>query len=249
MGQLDGRKVVIIGGSSGMGLATADLSLREGAEVAISGLPDDRLDSALDSLQSVAPGRVTAQGVRVEDRTHVERFLAGHAPFDHLLLPGSTLFPQEFDAIEEQVAVAGFDSKFWGPVWAAYSGRHHIRSGGSIVFWSGPAAFPPRRYPVGYALDNAVNAMARVFAKNLGPRGIRANVIGPGPIDTPLFDAVHTPSDKESVRRETEKTVPLRRMGTAQEIAHAALFLMTNTYVTGVHLRVDGGRSLTAELQ
>ena len=140
---LDGQKVVIIGGSYGMGYATALMELEAGAEVAIAARGEDKLKEASHTLQAHGGRAVPWRALRVEDRPAVAGFLADQAPFDHLVLPGSTVKPILYDDLTDANAREAFESKFWGPFWAAYDARPHLRRGGSIVFFTGVAAKRP----------------------------------------------------------------------------------------------------------
>lgn len=143
MGAPDGRKAVIIGGSAGMGLATAEMAVDAGAEVAIAARGRERLVTAAERLGERGGRAVEWHVLAVEDRAAVAAFLADCAPFDHLVLPGSTVRPVLYDDLTEEAAHAAFNSKFWGPFWAAYDGRAHMRRGGSVIFYSGVAAKRP----------------------------------------------------------------------------------------------------------
>lgn len=245
MTTLQDRKVVVIGGSGGMGLATAERVIDLGGEVAIAALPDSRLDQATDLLSERASRPVASKGLRVEDRPAVAEFLRQQAPFDHLVLPGSTVHPDEFETLDEEVARAAFDSKFWGPFWAAYEGRHHLRRGGSVVFFTGPDTRPVRGYRMVMCIDAALNAATRFMALDVSGGGLRVNAICPGFIRTPLFEAVHTPQDAEERLREWQQRLPVGRVGQADEIAQTVVYLLTNDFVTGQVITVDGGQAVT----
>ena len=143
MRALEGKKVVIIGGSYGMGYGTAELAIKEGAEVAIAARTHDKLAAAAEKLQAVGQRPVPFQALSIEDRAAVAAFLHACAPFDHLVLPGSTVKPILYDDLNDETARESFDSKFWGPFWAAYDARTHLREGGSVVFFTGVAAKRP----------------------------------------------------------------------------------------------------------
>jgi NAD(P)-dependent dehydrogenase (short-subunit alcohol dehydrogenase family) len=241
MGVLDGRKVVVIGGSAGMGLATAEMAIDEGAEVAIAARGRERLEAAAAGLSGRAGRAVAWRALAVEDRPAVAAFLADRAPFDHLVLPGSTVRPVLYDDLTEAEAHAAVDSKFWGPFWAAFDGRAHMRRGGSVVFYSGIAAKRPvRGYVMGACINGALNAGTRSLALEFARLGLRVNTIAPGLVDTPLQDILHA-HDKEERYAEYGARLPVGRVGTAEECALGALYLMTNGFVTGQVLGIDGG--------
>jgi len=241
MFRLDGKRVVVIGGSAGMGLATADLAVGCGATVAIAARNPERLAAAAASLTRRSGRPVPEQALAIEDRRAVAAFLRRQAPFDHLVLPGSTVKPLLFEDLTDANAREAFESKFWGPFWAAYDARPWMRRGGSVVFFSGVAAERPvKGYVMGACINGALNAAVRSLALEFGPLGLRCNVIAPSLVDTPLLDTLHA-HDKEERCRALTARLPVGRIGTAEEAAMAAVFLMANGYVDGQVLGLDGG--------
>jgi NAD(P)-dependent dehydrogenase (short-subunit alcohol dehydrogenase family) len=242
MFDLKGKKVVVIGGSAGMGLATAEAAVDAGATVAIAARNAERLQQAAAALTSRGGGRpATWRALQVEDRKAVAAFLAESAPFDHLVLPGSTVKPVLYDDLDEAEAAAAFDSKFWGPFWAAFDARPHLRRGGSVVFFTGVAAERPvKGYVMGACINGALNAGVRSLALEFAKIGCRANVIAPSLVLTPLLDAVHG-HDKDERIKLLGARLPVGRIGTAEECAMGALYLMCNGYVSGEVLTIDGG--------
>jgi NAD(P)-dependent dehydrogenase (short-subunit alcohol dehydrogenase family) len=238
---LDGCKVVVIGGSAGMGLATAEMAIDQGAEVAIAARGQERLDAAAKSLSARAGRPVLARSLSVEDRAAVAQLLADCAPFDHLVLPGSTVRPVLYDDLNEQEGQDAFASKFWGPFWAAFDARKHLRKGGSVVFFTGVAAKRPvKGYVMGACINGALNAGSRSLALEFGQLGLRVNTIAPGLVDTPLQDILHA-HDKEERYAEYGARLPVGRVGKAEECALGALYLMANGFVTGQVIGIDGG--------
>lgn len=242
MFDLKGKKVVVIGGSAGMGLAAAELAVDAGAEVAIAARGKERLEKAAAALTQRSKGRKVAfRTLQVEDRKDVAAFLAENAPFDHLVLPGSTVRPILYDDLDEQEASDAFNSKFWGPFWAAWDARKHMRKGGSVVFFTGVAAERPvSGYVMGACINGALNAGVRSLALEFAKIGCRANVISPSLVETPLLDALHG-HDKDERIAKLGARLPVKRIGTAEECGMAALYLMCNGYVTAQVLGVDGG--------
>ncbi len=246
MFDLTGKKVVVIGGSAGMGLATAEMAVDAGADLAIAARGVERLKEAAEALaergRHRGHGRTVAyRALKVEDRRTVAEFLAENAPFDHLVLPGSTVRPVLYDDLDEYEADAAFDSKFWGPFWAAFDARPHLRRGGSVVFFTGVAAERPvKGYVMGACINGALNAGVRSLALEFAKIGCRANVIAPSLVATPLLDAVHG-HDKDERLTRMAALLPVGRIGTAEECAMGALYLMCNGFVTGEVLTIDGG--------
>lgn len=242
MFDLKGKKVVVIGGSAGMGLGTAELAVDAGADVVIAARGKERLEQAAAALTKRGGGRKVAyRALQVEDRKAVAAFLADHAPFDHLVLPGSTVRPVLYDDLDEKEANDAFNSKFWGPFWAAWDARKHMRKGGSVVFFSGVAAERPvSGYVMGACINGALNAGVRSLALEFAKIGCRANVISPSLVETPLLDALHGHDKSERIAKLSAR-LPVGRIGTQEECGMAALYLMCNGYVTAQVLGVDGG--------
>jgi NAD(P)-dependent dehydrogenase (short-subunit alcohol dehydrogenase family) len=244
MFSLQDKKVVIIGGSYGMGLATAEMAIDAGAEVAIAARGAAKLEAAAAALTERGGRPVPRTALRVEDRPAVARFLGDQAPFDHLVLPGSTVKPVLYDDLSEAEAQAAFASKFWGPFWAAYDARPHLRRGGSVVFFTGVAAQRPvKGYIMGACINGALNAGTRSLALEFAKIGVRVNTIAPGLCDTPLNDILHA-HDKEERYRTFAARLPVGRVGHAEDCAMGAIYLMCNGFVTGEVLGIDGGQQI-----
>jgi NAD(P)-dependent dehydrogenase (short-subunit alcohol dehydrogenase family) len=238
------QKVVIIGGSYGMGLATAEMAVDAGAEVAIAARGADKLAAASAALERRGGRPVPWRALRVEDRPAVASFLAESGPFDHLVMPGSTVKPVVYDDLTNDNAREAFDSKFWGPFWAAYDARPYLRRGGSVVFFTGVAAQRPvKGYIMGACINGALNAGTRSLALEFAPLGVRVNTIAPGVCDTPLFDILH-PHDKEERFATFGKRLPVGRIGHAEDCALGAMYLMNNGFVTAQVLGIDGGQQV-----
>lgn len=241
MKNLENRKVVIIGGSAGIGLATAEMVIEASGTVIIAARGQGRLEAAAATLSNRAGEPVRHNTLAIEDRAAVTAFLNNCAPFDHIVLPGSTVRPILYDALTEEEALASFTSKFWGPFWAAYDARLCMNRGGSVIFFSGVAARKPvKGYIIGAAINGAINALTRSLALEFGKLGLRVNTIAPGPVHTPLWDRLHA-EDRDAAFAEFSRRLPVGRVGKAEECALGAIYLMTNEYVTAQVLGIDGG--------
>lgn len=244
MFSLGGKKVVIIGGSYGMGFAASELAIDAGAEVAIAARNADKLAEAARKLEGRGGRAVPWRSLHVEDRQAVADFLSECAPFDHLVLPGSTVKPIRYQDLTSENARESFESKFWGPFWAAFDARPHIRRGGSVVFFTGVAAKRPvSGYVVGACINGALNAGVRSLALEFAQDGVRINAIAPGASDTPLMDILHA-DDKEELFASLSRRLPVRRIGRAQDCAMGVIYLLTNGYVTAQVLGIDGGQEV-----
>jgi NAD(P)-dependent dehydrogenase (short-subunit alcohol dehydrogenase family) len=235
---LRGATVVIVGGSSGIGLATAAAARDAGAEVVITGRSSDRLDSAVASLggyvRGVALDSTDEEGTRAlfESLPVVHHLFvsAGAIGAGPLGAPTATLQPM-------------LETRVWGSVFAAKYASPKMTEGGSITLCSGTSSLRPRRGGSGVAAASAgaVEALARSLAVELAP--IRVNTVVPGLVDTPLVATIL--GDQHAAAMETAgKSLPVGRVGQPEDIADAILFLMGNGYVTGISLVIDGGRLL-----
>jgi len=236
--KLEGKRIVIIGGSSGIGLATARVAASEKAEVIIASRSEEKLSRARELIQ----GKVKALTVNVMDEGSVKAFFTKVGPFDHLTTPGSEAAMGMFLDLDTQAARKAFDSKFWGQYHAAKHGAPRIRPGGSITFFSG--IWSRRPVPGASAIaaiNSAVEGLARALAQEMAP--IRVNVVSPGIVDTPIYAGMPEVA-REAMFKEAAAAIPVKRIARPQEIAEGVLYLMTSEYTTGTTLYVDGGRTL-----
>ena len=174
------------------------------------------------------------------DESSVKEFFQKTGKFDHLITPAASTSSGTF--IDSKTARSSFDSKFWGQYHAAKYGSSFIRSGGSMVLFSGTY----RKRPIPHvgimaAINSAVEGLARMLAVELAP--IRVNVICPGYIDTPVWDKLPKKDQEVLFNSMTEK-LPIKRLGKSEEVAQGVIYLITNQYTTGTTLFVDGGYTL-----
>lgn len=239
MGFLDGATVAVIGGSSGIGLATAQAARAEGASVVITGRSADRLT---DALGTFGDGEPAVRGVQLDSTDEQgTRALFEELPrVDHIFVSASTVLGGGLSRDTESLRPA-LDTRVWGCLFAAKYGGPRMSEGGSITFCSGSSSIRPRPgSALGAASCAAVESMARTLAIDLAP--VRVNAVVPGLIDTPLLGG----SGAERAQRlaEAGRALPVGRVGRPEDIADAVLFLMRNGFVTGISLIVDGGRVL-----
>ncbi len=232
------KKIVVIGGSSGMGFATARMAAAEGAEVVIASRSQEKLQKARAQIQGV----VEALTVNVTDEASVKAFFDKVGEFDHLTTPGSEAAMGSFLELDTAKARAAFDSKFWGQYNAARYGAPMIRAGGSITFFAG--IWSQRPVPgssVVTAINSAIEGLGRALAMELAP--VRVNTVSPGIIDTPIWSGM--PSEmKEAMFKDIADSLPVKRVGRPEEIAQVVLCLMSNGFATGNTLYIDGGATL-----
>jgi NAD(P)-dependent dehydrogenase (short-subunit alcohol dehydrogenase family) len=238
--RLDGKRVVVIGGSSGIGLETARLALSLGAYVTIAGRSEDRLSRAVATLKNV-PDRLRTVVADLADGKSIHSLFSGESQVDHVFVPAGELRPESADLLTGDIA--GMRSILEVRLFGVVHVVRHIKplmKNGSIVLMSGLyATRPGAGGAMAAAAVAAVDGMTRALALDLSP--IRVNAVAPGLIDTPLWDAFGP--QREAILARALK-LPVGRAGRPEEIAEAVVFLMTNGFVTGVVLPVDGGGSL-----
>jgi NAD(P)-dependent dehydrogenase (short-subunit alcohol dehydrogenase family) len=231
---LAASRIVILGGTSGIGLAPAGAVQSEGASVTVTGRSPEKLDAARATLGEAA--RCVA--LDASDEAGTRALLEDHERIDHLFITAGTLVPDAKLDGEIESYRPSLDVRFWGAVAAAKYAAPRM-SDGSITLMSGTAAMRPLAgASIGSASTAAVEGLARALAIDLAP--IRVNAIRPGFVDTPMLDDVFG-DNKAAVLADFAKKLPVGRIGRAEELADAVLFLMKNGYVTGIALTVDGG--------
>ena len=232
---LANQTVVVLGGSSGIGLATALAAQAAGAQVIVTGRDASRLQRAAAALGDTA--RTCA--VDATDEAATRALFAGLATVHHVFITAGELVLDAKLAPDIATLRPALDTRFWGALNAAKHAAPRMSAGGSITFMSGTAGRRPLPWAsVASASCGAVDAFARALALDLAP--IRVNTVTPGYVDTPLFDDL-LGANRDAVLSAAAAKLPVKRIGRPEEIAHAVLFLMTNGYVTGINLVVDGG--------
>ncbi len=220
-----------------MGHAIAKAAGEAGAEVTIASRSKDRLERAARDI----PGCRTVT-CDMQDEEDVRRLLTEPERVDHVVVTAAEVAFSPLSAVEGKDLQSTFNSRVWGSFFVAKHAAPRLPAGGSITLMSGIAAW--RGLPgeaVGAASVGAVEATARALAVELAP--VRVNALCPGLIDTPLLHDLLGDQHDAVVAHYSEKLL-VKRIGRPEEIAEAALFLMTNGYVTGTTLHIDGGHLL-----
>jgi NAD(P)-dependent dehydrogenase (short-subunit alcohol dehydrogenase family) len=234
--RLQGQRIIVLGGSSGIGQSTAKTLATEGADVIIASRSTEKLWRAAEAIGHP----VLSQVLDISDGQQVETFFRKAEPFDHLVITAATAVAGNFIDLDVAEARRFFDSKFWGPYMAARAAVPKIRTGGSITFFAGAASHRGSPgFSCGSTINAAIETLSKTLAVELAP--IRVNTISPGYVRTPALDELMDPETLTAMLKEVEKAIPVHRIGTPDEIAHAVLFLIENTYTTGTVLFVDGG--------
>jgi NAD(P)-dependent dehydrogenase (short-subunit alcohol dehydrogenase family) len=235
--ELAGKRAVVLGGTSGIGLAVVQQLLAAGAVVHAAGRSAENIASATEA----AP-EASFQAVDVLDREALETLFAATAPCD-ILVNAATggdratgpFLDMDLDGFE------GSFRKLWGYVASVRIGAHHMAADGAIVLVSGS---PARKCQPGMVaistVGNAVEGFARAIAPELAPR--RINVVSPGIIDTPMFPVAG--DARNTFLSQATANNLIKRAGTPAEVAQAVMFLLSNDFVTGTTVDVDGGALL-----
>ena len=245
--RLAGKRALIMGGNSGIGLATAQLFVEEGARVAITGRDRKTLDAALVMLGTNA----RAYQADVTDATARKNLFAQLADdigkldivFANAGISGRAPTGSADEVLFENV----IRTNVLGTFFTVNSAASMISNGGSVIFNGSAVTYTGQVQQAAYAASKgAVLAMTRSIAADLAPRGIRVNVVSPGPIKTPIWGRIPSkasPEEKGQMATFIASLIPLARWGEAAEVAKAVLFLASDdaSYINSAELVVDGG--------
>ncbi len=246
MKRYESKRVVIIGGTSGMGLATAKMLIDGGARVLVTG----RSQAGLESAQKTLGNDAIVLSSDARSLTDIEglasRVKAEYETFDLLFVNAGFSIPTPLASVTEDIYDEMFNLNAKGPFFAVQKLSPLINRGGSVVLTTSVANVKglPGQATYG-AAKAALRSFARVLAAELLPQEIRVNAVSPGPIDTGILEKVFpTEEMRAHVRGHTLGIIPMKRFGTSEEIAKAVLFLAFDaTFTTGLELPVDGGWS------
>lgn len=247
-GRLTGRKALITGGDSGIGAAAAIAFAREGADVAISYLPEEESDAQrIAGIMRDAGANVLTLPGDIKDVEHCRHLIAatvdGLGGIDILVNnAGKQIYNEDLTTLSDEQFDDTFKTNVYAMFWLTKAAVPHMPPGSSIINTTSIQAYSPSDVLVDYAATKAtINAFTKGIAQQLAPKGIRANAVAPGPIWTVLQPTYGQPEEKiESFGEDT----PLGRMGQPAEVAPAFVFLASaeSSYVLGETLNVNGGR-------
>jgi NAD(P)-dependent dehydrogenase (short-subunit alcohol dehydrogenase family) len=233
--QLAGKKVVVVGGSSGIGLATAQLAKQEGAEVLIASRSAEKLKAAAEKLG------VKAMPADVTSDDSVASLFKQCGTVDHVVVTAAQLKTGPFKSVAMDDARATLEGKFWG-AWRCARAAD-IRSDGTLSLVSGYLSIRPRANAaiVGVA-NGALESLTRALALELAP--VRVNCVSPGVIDTPIRAAMPEAARRDMLAK-TAAALPVGRVGESEDVAKQILTFMTLGFMTGSIVYLDGGGLVT----
>ncbi|MET1027633.1 MAG: SDR family oxidoreductase [Dongiaceae bacterium] len=236
---LNGKRVVVLGGSSGLGLAVAQAAAGEGADIVMVSSHQARLDAALKTL----PKGGESHAVNLREEKQIRALFDHLGAFDHLVYTaGESLRLGTLAEVTIDQARDFFDLRLWGAVTAVKYATPNIRAGGAITLTTGSGGYRPRSgWVVPAGVLGAMGAITRALAVELAP--LRVNAVCPGVVRTALWDNM-----TEAARQDFYQTIGAKllvgRVGEAEDVAQTYLYLMKNNYSTGQNIIIDGGTVL-----
>jgi NAD(P)-dependent dehydrogenase (short-subunit alcohol dehydrogenase family) len=238
--ELAGQTVVVIGGSSGMGLETARRARTEGADVVLVGRNADRLAAAAHD--------VGARSTAAFDVTDFERlgkfFDSLPGRIDHIMVTSGGPYYPRLSEIDFDKARQNFESEVAMPLQIARHAKSKVRPGGTLIFMSGTGGRSPGASPLLATFTAGLPALTRSLAVEIAP--VRVNLIAAGFVDTPLSAAI-LGDQLEARREQLRRILPIHRVVGPADVAALAVHLMTNTALTGATFDIDGGQQLVQE--
>jgi NAD(P)-dependent dehydrogenase (short-subunit alcohol dehydrogenase family) len=233
---LQNKRVVIIGGSAGIGLAVARAAAVKEAQVIIVSSNQERINKALETLPEDSIGYT----VDVTNEAQIQQLFETIGAFDHLVYTaGENLVLSHVSDTDVAFARKYWDIRYWGAFMAVKHAFAHINPGGSVVFTSGIAANRPHAgWALGASICAAMEGFTRAMAMELAP--IRVNIVSPGIVATDLWSNMPE-GEREGFYASVANSLPVKHVGQASELARAYVYLMKQTFGTGQVVVVDGG--------
>src|ERR1700723_515095 len=238
-GEFSEKRIAVLGGSSGIGLAVAQQVVARGARAIIASSNADRVKQAVATLD----GKGEGHALDLSNERDIQNFFQKIGDFDHLVFTaGETLQLNELVATDLTKARHAFELRYWAALAAVKYASPHIRKDGSIVLTTGVAGRRPHKgWTVVASICGTIEALTRALAVELAP--IRVNAVCPGVVRTNLWQNM-SEKDRDRLFESAGKRLPVGRVGEAHDLAQAYLFLMQEGFSTGQTIVVDGGTAL-----
>jgi NAD(P)-dependent dehydrogenase (short-subunit alcohol dehydrogenase family) len=234
--KLAGKKVVVLGGTSGFGFATARSAAAADAQVVIASRNQGNVDKAIAQLST----GVTGATLDITDESSLQDFFDDLGALDHLVITAGDTAPAFNPTIQQ--ARQAFEVRFWGLYCAVQAAVPHIQPGGSITLTNGIVALRPwKGWALTSAIAGAVESFTRGLALDLAP--IRVNAVCAGVVKTPLWSGM-TEAEREALFADTASKLPVGRVGEPEDIAETYLYLMQSQFTTGQIIIIDGGAAI-----
>jgi len=227
------KKIIIAGGTSGIGFATGKLFSEAGALVTITGRNTEK-------LKAVEQAGFNAVQVDSADPAALELFFRNQGNIDHLVIAlGSTKGLGNFAELSLQDLREGFEEKYWSQLYSLKAALPYMNEAGGITLITAITGSGKMPGPSGIgAVNGALEIMVPILSKELKP--LRINAVSPGIVDTPWWDFLNPEAKKEAFTHYAEQ-IPVGRIAQPDDVANAILFLAANSYMTGKIIGVDGG--------
>ena len=248
MSNLKNKIAVVTGGNSGIGFATAQDLIAQGAKVIITGRRDEAVAEAAEKLGNETIGIVADQAQLADTNTLVEKVKAQYGTVDILFINAgvASFAPLEFLAEEEYDRIMDINLK--GAVFTLQKFLPLLKHGSSVTFLSSVNAYTGMANTMAYAASKAgLNSVMRTAAAELAPKGIRVNAVCPGPIKTPIFGKTGLPQEAlDGFAASLSEGIALKRFGEDHEVAKLVSFLSSEnaSFITGAEYTIDGGLML-----
>jgi NAD(P)-dependent dehydrogenase (short-subunit alcohol dehydrogenase family) len=235
---LNGKRVVVLGGTSGIGLATAKAFLDESAQVIIA----SRSSSKLSDAKAKLGGNVEGYEIDFRSEEKVADFFERVGKFDHLVVTAGEGAMGHFSELPVATVREAFDSKFWGQYITVRAALPYLNNESSITLTSGVYGVrPPQGATTLASINSAIDGLARGLSVDLSP--IRVNVVSPGIVDTPLYAGMSA-EQRQELYNSIAQQLPVGRVAQPEDIAETYVYLAKNGFTTGTTVLVDGGAHL-----
>lgn len=236
---LQNQRVVIVGGTSGIGLAVSQAFIDMGADVVVASRSAEKIAATKEQLGHLVEGHV----VDFRNEHALDALFQTVGQFHHLVVTAGDGAMGPFNTLPVDTAKGAFDSKFWGQYLTVKAALPYIDKSGSITLTSGVyGTRPPKGASTLAAINSAVEGLARGLASDLAP--LRVNVVSPGLVDTPIYSGMDE-ATREGMFQSVAESLLVKHIAKPEEIAQTYVYLASNTFTTGTTIQIEGGALLS----